>query len=83
LKLAARRGEAFSLVLIGNDGPIRRRADVATNELKLRSVSGPHKLPRLADHHLVEHLGQLGVLSRCGKPAAKRGIMSGHEQHGR
>ena len=37
LMLAARCGQGLLLLRLGDDGPIRRRADVATNELKLKS----------------------------------------------
>jgi hypothetical protein len=60
--LATRRRQRFLLLRLGDDGPVRRRADVAANQLKLRSIGGPHELSRLTDDRLVEHLDQLGVL---------------------
>ena len=45
-QLAARCGQGLLLLRLGDDGPIRRRADVAANELKLRIVGRPHELSR-------------------------------------
>jgi len=43
-KLTVSHGQGFSLLLLGNDGPIRSRADVAANELQLGVIGSPHKV---------------------------------------
>ena len=45
---------------------------------KLRIAGRPHELSRLADHRLVELLGEFGVLP-FGEPTGKTAIMSRHE----
>jgi hypothetical protein len=55
-------------LLIRDDDPIWSGADVATDEFKLRSITSPHELPRLADHRFVDRLDKLCVLAAGEEP---------------